>query len=106
MPLVKQKLLAIVAVVTTALVWGLMWYPFRVLSQQGISTAHTSLLVYLLAALLGGVLFFDVYRKQLRWHPVLPLLALLFGWCNFSYTWAVSEGMVMRVLLLFYLSPL
>jgi hypothetical protein len=43
---------------------------------------------------------------QLRWHPVLPLLALLFGWCNFSYTWAVSEGMVMRVLLLFYLSPL
>ena len=106
MPLVKQKLLAIVAVVTTALVWGLMWYPFRVLSQQGISTAHTSLLVYLLAALLGGVLFFDIYRKQLRWHPVLPLLALLFGWCNFSYTWAVSEGMVMRVLLLFYLSPL
>jgi hypothetical protein len=62
MPLVKQKLLAIVAVVTTALVWGLMWYPFRVLNQQGISTAHTSLLVYLLAALLGGVLFFDVYR--------------------------------------------
>ncbi|WP_159879776.1 DMT family transporter [Aquitalea denitrificans] len=106
MPLVKQKLLAIVAVVTTALVWGLMWYPFRVLSQQGISTAHTSLLVYLLAALLGGMLFFDVYRRQLRWHPVLPLLALLFGWCNFSYTWAVSEGMVMRVLLLFYLSPL
>lgn len=60
----------------------------------------------LLAALLGGMLFFDVYRRQLRWHPVLPLLALLFGWCNFSYTWAVSEGMVMRVLLLFYLSPL
>jgi drug/metabolite transporter (DMT)-like permease len=106
MPLVKQKLLAIVAVVTTALVWGLMWYPFRVLNQQGVSTAHTSLLVYLLAALLGGMLFFDVYRRQLRWHPVLPLLALLFGWCNFSYTWAVSEGMVMRVLLLFYLSPL
>lgn len=106
MPLVKQKLLAIVAVATTALVWGLMWYPFRALNQQGISTAQISVLVYLLAALLGGVLFFDVYRRQLRWHPVLPLLALLFGWCNFSYTWAVSEGMVMRVLLLFYLSPL
>ena len=106
MPLVKQKLLAIVAIVTTALVWGLMWYPFRALSERGISTAQTSLLVYLLAALSGFFLFFDVYRRQLRWHPVLPVLALLFGWCNFSYTWAVSEGMVMRVLLLFYLSPL
>jgi len=106
MPLVKQKLLAIVAIVTTALVWGLMWYPFRALNERGVSVAQTSLQVYLIAAILGMVLFFDVYRRQLRWHPVLPLLALLFGWCNFSYTWAVSEGMVMRVLLLFYLSPL
>ena len=106
MPLVKQKLLAIVAILTTALVWGLMWYPFRALNERGVSIAQTSLLVYLIAAMLGIALFFDVYRRQLRWHPVLPLLALLFGWCNFSYTWAVSEGMVMRVLLLFYLSPL
>jgi drug/metabolite transporter (DMT)-like permease len=106
MPLVKQKLLAIVAILTTALVWGLMWYPFRALNERGVSIAQTSLLVYLIAAILGIALFFDVYRRQLRWHPVLPLLALLFGWCNFSYTWAVSEGMVMRVLLLFYLSPL
>lgn len=106
MPLVKQKLLAIVAILTTALVWGLMWYPFRALNERGVSIAQTSLQVYLIAAILGIVLFFDVYRRQLRWHPVLPLLALLFGWCNFSYTWAVSEGMVMRVLLLFYLSPL
>ncbi|MBA4707617.1 DMT family transporter [Aquitalea aquatica] len=106
MPLVKQKLLAIVAILTTALVWGLMWYPFRALNERSVSIAQTSLLVYLIAAMLGIALFFDVYRRQLRWHPVLPLLALLFGWCNFSYTWAVSEGMVMRVLLLFYLSPL
>ncbi|PXX39836.1 MULTISPECIES: DMT family transporter [Aquitalea] len=106
MPLVKQKLLAIAAILTTALVWGLMWYPFRALNERGVSIAQTSLLVYLIAAMLGIALFFDVYRRQLRWHPVLPLLALLFGWCNFSYTWAVSEGMVMRVLLLFYLSPL
>ena len=106
MPLVKQKLLAIVAILSTALVWGLMWYPFRALNERGVSIAQTSLLVYLIAAILGIALFFDVYRRQLRWQPVLPLLALLFGWCNFSYTWAVSEGMVMRVLLLFYLSPL
>ncbi|RQO65549.1 EamA/RhaT family transporter [Aquitalea sp. FJL05] len=106
MPLVKQKLLAIVAILTTALVWGLMWYPFRALNERGVSIAQTSLQVYLIAAILGIALFWDVYRRQLRWHPVLPLLALLFGWCNFSYTWAVSEGMVMRVLLLFYLSPL
>ncbi|KMN37950.1 MULTISPECIES: DMT family transporter [Chromobacterium] len=103
---VKQKFLAICGILTTALVWGLMWYPFRSLNQGGVSVATTSLVVYLVAIALGLITFFDVYRRQFRWQPVLLLLAAVFGWCNYSYTWAVSEGQVVRVLLLFYLSPL
>lgn len=106
MPLVKQKLLAVASILVTALVWGLMWFPFRALNERGVSIPMTSLVVYLVAATLGVAVFRDVFRRQFRFQPVLLPLAFLFGWCNFSYTWAVSEGLVMRVLLLFYLSPL
>lgn len=106
MDFVKQKLLAVLCALTTALVWGLMWLPFRSLADSGFSTAATSLCVYLVSATLGLIVFRDVFRRQFRFERVLIPLTLLYGWCNFSYTWAVSEGQVMRVLLLFYLSPL
>lgn len=106
MDFVKQKLLAVLCALTTALVWGLMWYPFRVLAGNGFSSAATSLAVYAVAATLGVIVFREVFRRQFRLAPVLLPLTLLYGWCNFSYTWAVSEGQVMRILLLFYLSPL
>ncbi|OWY37199.1 hypothetical protein CEK28_18070 [Xenophilus sp. AP218F] len=106
MALVKQKIVAASGILTTALVWGLMWYPFRSLNERGVSVAMTSLAVYSIATLLGVTLFFQLYRRQFRFQPVLLALLAAFGWCNFSYTWAVAEGPVMRVLLLFYLSPL
>ena len=106
MDFVKQKLLAVSCALTTALVWGLMWYPFRTLHEAGFSTAATSLTVYVVSACLGVFVFREVFRRQFRFDRVLIPLTLLYGWCNFSYTWAVSEGQVMRVLLLFYLSPL
>ncbi|PRP72402.1 hypothetical protein BUE93_01670 [Chromobacterium amazonense] len=103
---VKQKFLATSGILTTALVWALMWYPFRSLSQQGVSVPMASLGTYLITIALGVTLFFKLYRRQFRFEPPLLLLMLVFGWCNFSYTLAVAEGQVMRVLLLFYLSPL
>ncbi|AXE29675.1 EamA/RhaT family transporter [Chromobacterium phragmitis] len=103
---VKQKFLATSGILTTALVWGLMWYPFRSLNAQGVSVPMASLAIYLITIAAGLALFFNLYRRQFRFEPVLVLLTLLFGWCNFSYTMAVAEGQVMRVLLLFYLSPL
>ncbi|POZ62864.1 DMT family transporter [Chromobacterium alticapitis] len=103
---VKQKFLATSGILTTALVWALMWYPFRSLKAQGVSVPMASLATYLITIALGVVVFFKLYREQFRLEPPLLLLMLVFGWCNFSYTLAVAEGQVMRVLLLFYLSPL
>ncbi|MBA8737187.1 DMT family transporter [Chromobacterium violaceum] len=103
---VKQKIVATSGILTTALVWGLMWYPFRSLNAQGVSVPMASLATYLVTIAAGLTLFFKLYRRQFHFEPVLLLLTLLFGWCNFSYTMAVAEGQVMRVLLLFYLSPL
>lgn len=103
---VKQKFLATSGILTTALVWALMWYPFRHLQAQGVSVPMATLATYLITIALGVAVFFKLYRQQFRLEPPLLLLLLAFGWCNFSYTMAVAEGQVMRVLLLFYLSPL
>jgi len=45
-------------------------------------------------------------REMLARPGVLALAALANGWCNTAFILAVLEGNVVRVLLLFYLSPL
>ncbi|MGE8355278.1 MAG: DMT family transporter [Microvirgula sp.] len=100
------KILPILCTLTTALVWGLLWYPFRFLTEQGISASMTSMLVYLLCATVGIALFWRDFKRYFRPEFRLLVLMVIFGWTNLGYTWAVTEGQVMRVMLLFYLSPL
>lgn len=89
-----------------ALVWGLIWYPMRILQQRDVSAEMTSLLIYLIALLLGSLLFFRSYR-DFRYHgKALILIGFSAGWANLAYGLAVVHGEVMRVLLLFYLAPL
>ncbi len=102
----KQKVVAILSLLNAALVWGLVWYPFRVLAQQGISGELSSFLTYFIALLLGLLLFGQVWRELRRagwWGVALSLSA---GWTNLGYVLAMLGGEVMRVLLLFYLAPL
>ena len=86
--------------------WGLMWYPFRVLENAGVSGGLATFLGYAIALLLGLLLVGPIWR-ELRlagwWGGVLMLAA---GCTNLGYVLAVLEGEVMRVLLLFYLAPL
>ena len=102
-------MLPIVGVFSGALVWGLIWYPFRVLQDAGVSGALSTLLTYLLAMLCGAFMLPRVWR-ELRlhdgagWWAIALLLSA--GWTNFGYVLAVLHGEVMRVLLLFYLAPL
>ncbi|MDO8263793.1 MAG: DMT family transporter [Gallionella sp.] len=107
----KQNVLPIASVLTGALVWGLIWYPFRVLQDAGVSGTLATLATYLLAMLCGAFMLPRVWR-ELRlhnndgagWWAVALLLSA--GWANFGYVLAVLHGEVMRVLLLFYLAPL
>ena len=39
---------------TGALIWGLIWYPFRVLQDAGVSGTLATLVSYLLAMLCGA----------------------------------------------------
>lgn len=90
-----------------ATVWGVIWYPYRLLEQAGFSGAFASAITYAVALLVGGVLLAPRWRRaELHKFGVILPLALAAGWTNLSYVLAVIDGEVMRVMLLFYLSPL
>jgi drug/metabolite transporter (DMT)-like permease len=89
-----------------AALWGVVWYPYRVLAQAGIDGIWASLLTYGIALVVGVAVFPRHAAALRRLHPLAILMGLAIGWSNLAYVLAVLEGEVMRVLLLFYLAPL
>jgi len=105
-PIPLQRTLAISSLVYAATLWGLVWYPYRLLDQAGIGGIASAFFSYAIPLLLLGWLHgraLHSARGHWRWLSALGLAA---GWTNLAYVLAVLEGEVVRVLLLFYLSPL
>ncbi len=101
----REGRVAIAALLTGALVWGLIWYPYRVLRDLGIDGLAATSLTYLVAFVVALLVWRP--RPVRPSHPWLLLgLALSAGGCNIGYVMATLTGEVMRVLLLFYLAPL
>lgn len=96
----------VAGILSGALVWGLIWYPYRVLQDAGISGPLATLITYMLAMLFGAFMLPSVWReiRTAGWWAVLLVFSA--GWANFGYVLGMLHGIVMRVLLLFYLAPL
>lgn len=89
-----------------ATMWGIIWYPYRMMMQQGVTGVVSSLFSYAIPLVLFGWLHRkDVIEARRLWG-LLVGVALAAGWTNMSYVLAVLEGEILRVLLLFYLAPL
>jgi drug/metabolite transporter (DMT)-like permease len=100
-----QKQVAVGALLTGALVWGLIWYPYRILRDAGIGGIPATTLTYAVALVIA-VLVWRPWPTRPA-HPwLMVFLALAAGGCNLGYVMATITGEVMRVLLLFYLAPL
>lgn len=99
-------MVAALSLLNAAVVWGLVWYPYRLLARAGVSGETATLLTYTLAVGFGLLVAGPVWRelRTAGWWGVA--LALSSGWTNLGYVLAVLGGEVMRVLLLFYLAPL
>jgi len=99
-------ILPIVSLLVAASLWGVVWYPLRLLEVEGMGGLWASFSSFGAALLLG---FPWLWRSAPAWREnglVLGLLAVSVGWCNVAFVLAVIDGTVVRVLLLFYLSPL
>jgi len=102
----RHPALATFGLLFAATTWGIIWYPYRLLDEAGISGIAASVATYAVALLLALWLFRGRWREVFAHPATLIPLALVAGWTNLSYVLAVIGGEVMRVLLLFYLSPL
>ena len=101
-----QRTLAITSLVYAATLWGLVWYPYRLLDQAGVGGIASGFFTYATPLLLLGWLHVRALRAARGHWLWLSALGLAAGWTNLAYVLAVLEGEVVRVLLLFYLSPL
>ncbi len=89
----------------SATLWGLSWWPLKQFAAQGLAGASLSLLSYGPVALLGLVL---LWRERAAWRAqpgMLLWLGLVGGSANVAFVTALMQGEVVRVMLLFYLSP-
>lgn len=97
--------MAALALVFNAFVWGVSWFPFRQIEAHGLHPVWTTFLVYAAIAAVIGVLRRSMWH-MFAVHPGLVLLGLAAGLTNVGFNWAVTQGDVVRVVLLFYLMPL
>lgn len=101
-----QRTLAIGSLVYAATLWGLMWYPYRLLNDAGVGGIASSFITYVVPLLVFGWLHGrELRHARSRWMW-LAALGLAAGWTNLAYVLAMLQGEVVRVLLLFFLSPL
>ncbi len=89
-----------------ATAWGTIWYPLRLLEQAGLQGAWATLVMYVAATLVGLKLTRSWRRDWAQAPHILLAIMLAAGWCNTAFIVAVIEGHVVRVILLFYLSPI
>lgn len=88
-----------------AFVWGVAWFPFRQMAGHGLHPLWTTCLIYLAIAVVMGLVRRHAWRGFSAF-PGLVLLGLAAGLTNVGFNWAVTQGDVVRVVLLFYLMPL
>ncbi len=105
----QQNAVPVAALLIGAIIWGLLWYPYRLLNQAAVHGPAATAITYVIALLMGLL----VFRKQLKESRLfdgrshlLFWIGLFAGWTNLAYVLGVVHGEVVRVLLLFYLAPL
>lgn len=101
----QQQGAAVSALLLGSVFWGLFWWPLKALDNAGIHGSIVQVYAFGLAAIL---LLPFVWRSHAKWRArigLLSLIALMGGWANSTLVIALTQGSVVRVMLLFYLAP-
>lgn len=89
----------------SASLWGLSWWPMQQLGALGVPGPALTLMSYGGVGLLGLPL---LWRERAQWRQrpdQMLLIAALGGWAAASFVVAMTQGDVVREMLLFYLAP-
>jgi drug/metabolite transporter (DMT)-like permease len=96
---------AVLSLLVSGLIWGLMWMPLKYFAAQGLGGIDLTLATYGVVGLVA-LPFIALQRRRWRQQTHLLVLAgLLGGIANNCFITALMYGEVVRVMLLFYLAP-
>lgn len=99
-----HALAPIAGLLLNAFVWGVSWWPFRHLNALGLNPLWATAAIYAVstAAILA---WWPQSLGALLRNPPLWIVLVASGATNAAFNWGVTEGDVVRVVLLFYLMP-
>jgi drug/metabolite transporter (DMT)-like permease len=100
-----SRVLPVSGLLFGAAMWGLIWYPYRLLQEAGVGGVVSSLASYAIPLLLAVPFLWRHFLTARAHFGWLLLLGIAAGWTNMGYVLAVIGGEIMRVVLLFYLAP-
>lgn len=103
-PAVSAQTLAVLCLLLNALAWGLSWWPFRELQSLGLHPLWSNSLIFGIAVVAILIVRPHAWRGLLA-VPAMWLLVIGSGLTNVGFSWAVTVGDVVRVVLLFYMMP-
>lgn len=86
--------------------WGLVWFPIRLFEAQGLHGLWSSALMYCGTFVVAIPVLYKGWREWLKNPLLFFLMAIATGWTNVAFILAILDGNIVRVLLLFYLSPI
>lgn len=101
-----SSFLPVAALLAGACMWGVIWYPMRLLEAQALSGIWLALVIYATALAASLPRTWSSVRELARSPRHMLLLMLAAGWTNIAFIEAVLAGNILRVLLLFFLAPL
>jgi drug/metabolite transporter (DMT)-like permease len=101
----NNNTLPVISILIGAVFWGLLWWPLKFFSQAGLTGNLMGVTAY---AMVGVVAIPIVWYQRKLWRTewfLLLLIGLFFAVANITFTTALIQGEVVRVMLLFYLLP-
>ena len=96
----------VICLLVGAALWGLTWYPLRLLEAGGLQGLWLTLIAYATILIVTLPVTLRCLREFTQAPVLLTLLILASGWTNVAFILAILEGNILRVMMLFYLSPL
>ncbi|MFT5659945.1 MAG: drug/metabolite transporter (DMT)-like permease [Sulfurimonas sp.] len=100
-----QEKLPIFALIGASILWGLSWLPLKGINEMGIDGIALIFWAYALLSLVITPLLiknFSIWREHIK---MMLLIAFFGGGANLAFTYAIINGEVIRVMVLFYLLP-
>jgi len=97
--------LPVLILLGASVLWGLSWLPLKQINGMGIDGIALTMAAY---GLLAFVLTPRLLKQRHQWvnhKRAMVLITLLGGGANLAFTYALINGEVIRVMVLFYLLP-